>query len=210
MNQFLLDGASNTDRNTFAAAVNPPLEAVAEFRIQSGLAGAESPQAGGGVVDVVTKSGSRAWHGNAFEFFRNEATDARNYFDGPSAAADLPPPSVRRSLSGLCRCPQCVFQTYEGLRASRPSLPGAGADVSLRSGDFRGVPDLRSAEYRPVDRQRRAFPATSFHPNARSHRAKFLTPTSLCQTDRRFQQLSGCYSSQDNHDLVSADGSRTP
>ena len=63
MNTLTLDGATDTDRNTFSIAVNPPMESVQEFRIQSSLASAEFSQAAGGVVDVVTKSGSLAWHG---------------------------------------------------------------------------------------------------------------------------------------------------
>src|SRR4051812_13259993 len=84
MNAYIVDGAYNTDRNTFAIAVAPPLEATQEFRVQSSLGSAEFPQAGGGVIDIVTKSGSSLFHGNAFEFFRNEATDARSYFDDPA------------------------------------------------------------------------------------------------------------------------------
>jgi hypothetical protein len=52
------------------------METVAEFRIQSALAPAELAQSGGGGIDGVTKPGSQTFHGNIFEFFRNEATDA--------------------------------------------------------------------------------------------------------------------------------------
>ena len=83
-NTFVLDGASDTDRNVFAIAVYPPMDSVQEFRIQTALPAAEFPQAGGGVVDLVTRSGGRQFHGSAFEFFRNEATDARNFFDDPA------------------------------------------------------------------------------------------------------------------------------
>ena len=97
MNAFLVDGANDTDRNTFAIAVTPPIESVQEFRIQTSLPSAEFSQAVGGVMDVVTKSGSLAWHGSAFEYFRNEALDAHNYFDDSDAAAPhLPAEPVRR------------------------------------------------------------------------------------------------------------------
>lgn len=82
-NVYLLDGAYNTDRNTFAIAVTPPLEAISEYRIQTSGAMPEFPQAGGGVVDLVTRTGSNQFHGNAFEFLRNEATDARGFFEVP-------------------------------------------------------------------------------------------------------------------------------
>ena len=117
-NVYLLDGAYNTDRNTFAIAVTPPLEAVSEYRIQTSGATAEFPQAGGGVVDLVTRTGSNRFHGNAFEFLRNEATDARGFFE----VAELPRGIFRRnqfgaSFGGPLAHSTFFFGTYEGLRA---------------------------------------------------------------------------------------------
>ena len=82
-NSYILDGSYNTDRNVFSIAVVPLMETVSEFRIQSSLAPAEFAQSGRRVIDVVTKSGSPQFHGNLFEFLRNEATDARGFFDVP-------------------------------------------------------------------------------------------------------------------------------
>ncbi len=141
MNAFLLDGAGDTDRNTFAIAVVPPMDSVQEFRIQSSLPSAEFSQAGGGVIDVVTKSGSLAWHGGAFEYFRNEALDAHNFFDDPA----LPRPIFRQNqFGGSLGGPVPVhdtffFVTYEGLRAksATPAL-NIVPDAAVRSGDFTG------------------------------------------------------------------------
>src|SRR6202790_2690634 len=85
-NSYILDGAYNTDRNVFSIAVVPLMETVSEFRIQTSLAPAEFAQSGGAVIDIVTKPGSPRFHGNAFEFLRNEATDARGFFDVPGLA----------------------------------------------------------------------------------------------------------------------------
>jgi len=140
-NYYLLDGAANTDRNVFAIAVNPPLESVREFRIQSTLAPAEFPQAGGGVVDVVTRTGGRAFHGGLFEFFRNEAADARNFFDDPL----LPRPIFRRnqfggSLGGPLAARSVFFAAYEGARGrSAKSSLSLVPDTALRGGDFRAA-----------------------------------------------------------------------
>src|SRR5215471_18245718 len=118
-NTFLLDGAYDTSRNTFAIAVYPPMDSVSEFHIQSSLAPAEFPQSGGGAIDVVTKSGGRNFHGSAFEYFRNEATDARNYFDDPS----LPRPIFRQNQFGASlggpvarRKDTFFYGIYEGTR----------------------------------------------------------------------------------------------
>lgn len=142
MNAFLVDGANDTDRNTFAIAVEPPIESVQEFRIQTSAASAEFSQAAGGVMDVVTKSGTLAWHGSAFEYFRNEALDAHNYFDDPA----LPRPIFRQSQFGGSlggRVPKAgrtfFFATYEGLRAkSAKSMLALMPDAALRTGDFTG------------------------------------------------------------------------
>jgi outer membrane receptor protein involved in Fe transport len=142
MNAFLLDGANDTDRNTFAIAVEPPMESVQEFRMQTSAASAEFSQAAGGIMDVVTKSGTLAWHGSAFEYFRNQALDAHNYFDDPT----LPRPILRQnqfggSLGG--RMPGLMntffFATYEGLReqSAKPML-ALVPDATVRAGDFTG------------------------------------------------------------------------
>ena len=140
-NSYLIDGANNTDRNTFSAVVIPPLDSVQEFRVQTSLAAATFMQASGGVIDIATKSGSKDFHGGVFEFLRNEATDAHNYFDDPT----LPRPIFRRnqyggSLGGpLGLKSTFFFISYEGLRSksassSRQLVP----DAAFRSGDFAG------------------------------------------------------------------------
>ena len=141
MNSYLLDGALNTDLNTYAIAVTPPMEAVQEFRIQSSLPAAEFAQSGGAVVDVISKSGGRDFHGSLFEYFRNEALDAHNFFDDPQ----LPRPIFRGhqfggSAGGRLPAPSTFFfTTYEGLRGkSAKSSLKLVPDAALRSGDFRG------------------------------------------------------------------------
>ncbi|HXB70012.1 MAG TPA: TonB-dependent receptor [Candidatus Acidoferrales bacterium] len=142
MNSFLLDGAYDTDRNTFAIAVYPPIDSVQEFRIQSSLAPAEYPQAGGGSIDVVTKSGTKAFHGSAFEYFRNEFSDARNFFDDPT----LPRPIFRQNqFGGSLGGPApglkhtYFYGIYEGIRLkSGTSQQSVVPNQATRAGDFSG------------------------------------------------------------------------
>ena len=145
MNAFLLDGAYDTDRNTFSISVYPPLDSVQELRIQTSLAPAEFPQAGGAAIDVVTKSGSRQFHGSAFEYLQNEAPDARNYFDAPNLAA----PIVRQnqfggSLGGPTPLAHTFFfVTYEGLRSNIGSpVQSSVPPAILRTGDYAGQPTI--------------------------------------------------------------------
>jgi hypothetical protein len=161
MNTHLLDGAYNTDRNAFAIAVVPPLESVQEFRTQSSLGSAEFAQSGGGVVDIVTKSGSRQFHGSVFEFIRNEATDARSYYDDPTVSR----PIFRQnqfggSLGGPLRASSTFFfATYEGLRGrSAKSTLHTVPDAALRTGDFRGrAPIFDPLSYDAVSGTRTIF-----------------------------------------------------
>ncbi|MGO4883764.1 MAG: TonB-dependent receptor domain-containing protein [Bryobacteraceae bacterium] len=140
MNAFELDGAYDTDRNTFAIAVYPPLESVEELRVETSSASAEFPQAGGGSIDVVTRSGTKQFHGNAFEYLQNEAPDARNYFDDPTMAA----PEVRQnqfggSLGGPLPKNTFFFATYEGLRSKIGNpIQSLVPPALLRTGNFNG------------------------------------------------------------------------
>ena len=145
MNAFLTDGADNTDRNAFAIVVTPPIDSVQEFRINSSVAPTAAPEAGGGVVDLITKGGSREFHGSAFEYLRNEAADARNYFDDPALAR----PVFRRSQFGaslggpLPLRSTFFFAAFEGLRgrSASPSLQLV-PDAALRQGDYTAGPLL--------------------------------------------------------------------
>ena len=107
-NSYIVDGSYDTDRNVFSVAVVPLMETVSEFRIQTSLAPAEFAQSGGAVIDVVTKSGSPQFHGNAFEFLRNEATDARGFFDVPG----LPRGVFRQNQYGATLGGPLAHSTY--------------------------------------------------------------------------------------------------
>lgn len=167
MNRYILDGAYDTDGNTFAIVVEPPMDSVQEFRISSSLASPVFNQSGGAVIDVVTKSGGSAFHGSAFEFFRNEATDARNFFDDPS----LPRPIFRRnqyggSVGGPLSHSTFFFVTYEGLygefaKSSLQLVP----DQAFRGGDFTGDSVIYDPLTLNAAGQKTPFPANIIPPN---------------------------------------------
>lgn len=182
-NTFLLDGVLNTDGNTNAVVVNPPIHAVQEFRLQTSFSPAEFGYSGGGVVNMISRQGSEQLHAGAFEYLRNEALDARNYFDpaGSSKAA------FRQHQFGAQaggRVPRArglfFFGAYEGLRldqgrASASTVP----DAALRSGDFSAagtIYDPRTLD--PVTGNRQPFannriPAGRIDPIARGVLDKF-------------------------------------
>src|SRR5438105_3868704 len=81
-NRFLLDGiGDNENHNGLGVVIFPPIDAVEEFREQTTDADARYGRAAGGVINLVFKSGTSHYHGEAFEFFRNSDLDAKNYFD---------------------------------------------------------------------------------------------------------------------------------
>ena len=79
-NAYNLNGASVQETIGQQAGIIPNLDSIAEFRILSSNVDAEYGSFTGGIINVVTKSGTNAFHGNVFEFFRNTHLDARNYF----------------------------------------------------------------------------------------------------------------------------------
>jgi hypothetical protein len=85
-NAYYLNGASVQETIGQQAGIIPNLDSIAEFRILSSNVDAEYGSFTGGIINVVTKSGSNAFHGNLFEFFRNTHLDARNYFSPERAA----------------------------------------------------------------------------------------------------------------------------
>ena len=78
---YLLDGGNNNNLLSNLAVFNPNPELVAEFRILTSNYTAEYGRNGGGIISVVTKSGTNQIHGSAYDFLRNDAMDARGFFD---------------------------------------------------------------------------------------------------------------------------------
>ncbi len=79
-NYFSVNGSDVEEDVNAGTAVIPNLDAIAEFRIVTSNFDAEYGEYSGGQISVVTKSGTNAFHGNAFDFLRNTDLDARNYF----------------------------------------------------------------------------------------------------------------------------------
>src|SRR5262245_47070346 len=78
-NAFMLDGISNLDLDYMSLSLTPILDTLAEFQVQTGQQTAEYGHAGGAQINVVTKSGGSAWHGDGWEFVRNRVFDSRPF-----------------------------------------------------------------------------------------------------------------------------------
>jgi hypothetical protein len=78
-NYFLLDGATNTDPTFSTQNLRPSPDAVQEFQVETGSYSAEMGGAGGGQINIVTRSGTERFHGTAYEFLRNGDMDATSF-----------------------------------------------------------------------------------------------------------------------------------
>jgi hypothetical protein len=87
-NSFLVNGSDVEEDVNMGAAIIPNLDSIDEFRILTNNFDAEYGEFSGGQINVVTKSGTNAFHGDIFEFLRNTDLDARNYFSPARGAFD--------------------------------------------------------------------------------------------------------------------------
>jgi len=78
---FLVDGMNNTQQRNTGPVINLPIESVQEFKMMTSGYAAEFGRFAGGVLSVVTKSGTNRLHGSLYEFLRNDVWDATSYFD---------------------------------------------------------------------------------------------------------------------------------
>src|SRR5262249_26099273 len=119
-NNFLVDGIDNNDYFGGAAAQIPSIDSIQEFEVQTNTFTAEYGRNTGSVVNLVTKSGSNQMHGSAYEFFRNDVLDARNYFNAsPFQKSALRLNQFGGTLGGpILRNRTFYFLNYEGFRRS--------------------------------------------------------------------------------------------
>ncbi len=141
---ILMDGASVTNFEpnggiTYATYVPSP-EAIEEFKVQQSNFSAEYGFSGASVVNMITRSGSNSFHGEAYDFIRNTITDANNWFNN---ASGIPIPPVHRHDFGgtfggpIIKNKTFFFFDFEGLRQSNMSTYYAGVpSAAERNGDF--------------------------------------------------------------------------
>ncbi len=119
-NVYLIDGTLMNDFTNgpagSAASTSLGTETVREFRVEANAYSAEYGRSSGGQVNVLTKSGTNAFHGSAYEFYRNDAMDARNFFD-PEEKPDFTRHQFGATVGGPLRKDKTFFFVgYEGLR----------------------------------------------------------------------------------------------
>src|ERR1700722_9391374 len=146
-NNFMLDGLDNNFTSDNLVAYQPNPDAIEEFRLITNNASAEFGNYQGGVINVVMKSGTNQFHGNAFEDLRNDQLNANNWANNwnlqPNGQATPRPPLRWNEFGGTFGGPikkdkLFFFTDYEGLRKDvPPSVVGTVVmPTAWRSGDF--------------------------------------------------------------------------
>jgi len=159
-NEIILDGASTAraDSGSSFDQTAPSVEALQEFKVTTSTVPAEYGRTSGGVESFATKSGTNAFHGTAFEIFRNEVLDANNWFNNlniatdPANASDFKRPDDKKndfggSLGGPVRIPKIYdgrnktffFFSWEQYRQHQGSVTFNNLPIApWRNGDFSG------------------------------------------------------------------------
>jgi Carboxypeptidase regulatory-like domain len=139
-NNFLLDGAQNINRVDGGFALKVPVDAIAEFRILTHTAPPEYGGFTGSTTSVVTKGGGNSLHGTAYEFFRNDALDTRNFFS--TNTEPLKQNQFGGTVGGPIRKDRLFFFAYaEGFQNRQGITQSASVPTAAeRRGDFSGLP----------------------------------------------------------------------
>ena len=141
-NNFSLDGVTLMEPFAYSLTVNPSVDAIQEFRVVEDSYGTDQGITSGAQVNIASRSGANRLSGTAYEFLRNSALDAKNFFDDPTRP--IPPYRQNQfgaSLGGPIRRNRTFFFTnYEGLRilqsvTNTTLLP----PTALRQGNFSGI-----------------------------------------------------------------------
>ena len=129
-NNYLLDGIdNNSDTVDFLNGTNfvvlPPVDAIQEFKVQTTNFSAEYGRSGAAVLNATIKSGTNAWHGAGWEFFRNDKLDAADYFERVSNTTkkgELRLNQFGVAIGGpVIKNKVFIFGDYEGLRRRQGS-----------------------------------------------------------------------------------------
>jgi hypothetical protein len=211
-NEYLYDGISALQPEPGQVAFFPTLDDIEEFTIEADNVSAEFGRFNGGVVNVATRSGSNSIHGSLFEFFRNEALNARNYF---AAGAPARKPEYRRNLYGATLGAPILhdrlffFGDYQGIKALiGRTVISTIPTLNERQGIFTGVSHI----YNPATTTvvggvnvRKEFVndviTTPFDPAAAALLARFPTPTNLTAAANNYSRTANDADHQNQFDV---------
>jgi len=142
LNNFLLDGIDNNSNDTGGFILRTSVDAIEEFKIQTNSFSAQFGRSGGATVNATIKSGGNSYHGGVFEFLRNSALDARDYFEDPTTKkASFKQNQFGATIGGpIWRNKLFWFGDYQGTTIRVPTTwISSVPDAAQRTGDFSGT-----------------------------------------------------------------------
>ena len=117
LNNWVVDGIDDNERIIGSIGVKPNVEGIQEITVQTNSYAPEAGRTAGGVINIVTRSGTNEFHGSAYEFFRNDIFDARNVFQTNGAKPELRQNQFGGSIGGpILKDKTFFYFDYEGLR----------------------------------------------------------------------------------------------
>jgi hypothetical protein len=145
-NNFMLDGMDNNQVSDNLLGYTPAPDAIQEFNLITNNAPAEFGNFEGGIVNATIKSGTNAFHGDVWEFFRNDVLNANSWSNNLVTPA-LPKAKLRWNMFGgtiggpILKNRLFFFADYQGQRFDIPSSPGANTvfTAAERTGDFGAI-----------------------------------------------------------------------
>ena len=171
-NNYMLDGVDNNETWLQTVVLFPSVDALDQFKLQTSTYSAEFGRSLGGVVNLQIKSGTNVLHGSGFEFLRNDAFDANNFFNN---RAGRPKPDFSQHQFGgtlggpVFRDRTFFFTNYQGLRIRQgQTYLSTVPSEKMRSGDFS---EINRIIYDPLTNQPFAgnvIPESRWDPAARN------------------------------------------
>ncbi len=138
--EILLDGSPDTTPDINRGVIDPPVDSVQEFKVQANSFDAQFGRTSGGVINMITKSGTNEIHGVGYDFERHSVLDANSFFNNRSGQ---PKQSFQRHQFGanaggpVIKSKWFLFGDYEGLRQSYPASTISTVPTDLqKSGNF--------------------------------------------------------------------------
>ncbi len=149
-NNWTIDGADNVDRGSNSTLLNyPSVDSIAEFKVLRGMYNAEFGRSAGGQINVVTKSGESQFHGNLYEFFRNDKLNANTFFNNHEGIERQPlrynnfgwtfsgpVPFLGKDKAGANKTFFFYSQEFRRVTTSATSSPGIVPTAGEKQGTF--------------------------------------------------------------------------
>jgi Carboxypeptidase regulatory-like domain len=197
--QFNLDGVTEVNNRSPYINILPSIDAIQEFKVFAGNMEAEYGGSAGTITNVQIKSGTNAFHGDVFDFFRNTAMDARNYFRTVGLAKQvLKQNQFGATLGGpIVKDRTFFFMSYEGLRSieQSPSLSNV-LTPAQENGDFSALSTQLKNTVTGVPYVKNQIPV---NPVSQSIAKNYMPLPNTTQNGQNYSGLTNANETQDQY-----------